>query len=51
MSALAECFADAPPDLGARGAFALAHRVGDLARSPVLEPEDVWRAADKELVS
>jgi Holliday junction resolvasome RuvABC ATP-dependent DNA helicase subunit len=46
MTALAECFADTPADTGVPEAFALAARVGDLARSPVLEPEDVWRAVE-----
>lgn len=53
MTALAECFADTPADTGVREAFALAGRVGDVARSPVLEPEDVRQAAGRrpELVS
>jgi len=53
MTALAECFADTPAGTGVREAFALAGRIGDSARSPVLEPEDVWQAAERrpELVS
>ncbi|MEY9862979.1 Holliday junction resolvasome RuvABC ATP-dependent DNA helicase subunit [Catenulispora sp. GAS73] len=46
MSALVDCFTGAPADTGVRVAFALADRVGDLARSPVLDPEDVRLAAD-----
>ncbi|MEY9932108.1 Holliday junction resolvasome RuvABC ATP-dependent DNA helicase subunit/nitrous oxidase accessory protein NosD [Catenulispora sp. GP43] len=46
MTALAECFADTPADTGVPEAFAFAARVADLARSPVLEPEDVWRVVE-----